>query len=520
MTDRNASIQTLINSSNDAPARMTPEPRLSEENAFRSVDIEMPALSGEPLCEGAIVRGKYRLNKLLGKGGMGEVWLATHLELKTDVAIKFVHEVLASEATRGGTALERFRFEAQIAARLALGTRHVVAVHDTGEYGGCPFLVMEYVPGRTLEEEVERKGRLDPLRFASILDQVADAMDAAHAQEIVHRDLKPPNILLVDQRDGSWLVKVADFGVAKALGDNIPLDKPKETVAGHIVGSPAYMSPEQLGGNEIDARTDIWALGVVAFEVLAGRTCFDGATFRELMIAIMAGPTPSISAARPDIPVAVDRWLQKALAKKATDRFKSAGEMAKAFREALKSPGLPRGAQKAPVTPRDALTMVGMPGASQAPPAPKPAPAPRRRLVGFAILGALGAMALVLLIAILTSRDDHSSKPPETGPITPAALDNPAAIAPDSPVQQPPIVSPADTAAPKPGPSRAPTQIPSSVAQVPPAVTSAAPPPAPTPEPTVAPVSTAPVVATAPASVEPAPTRPRPTKRIDPSEIQ
>src|SRR5262249_40103556 len=156
-------------------------------------------------------------------------------------------------------ALERFRFEAQISARLASCTRHVVAAHDAGEFVGLPYLVMEYVPGRTLEAEIEEAGPIDPDRMATILDQAADALGAAHAIGIVHRDLKPSNLMLVKAPDGGTVVKVADFGVAKALTRDLPLDRPRETAVGQLIGTPAFMSPEQIrGASELDARSDVF----------------------------------------------------------------------------------------------------------------------------------------------------------------------------------------------------------------------------------------------------------------------
>lgn len=301
--------------------------------------VSFPAGSqASALIEGALVADKYRLIKQLGKGGMGEVWRAEHRDLRTEVAIKFVYESLAQHASFGGAAIERFRFEAQIAARLAPRTRHVVAVYDTGTFNGCPFLVMELVPGQTLDDEIAANGPLDPLRFASILDQVADAVDAAHALGIAHRDIKPPNILVVNQPDGSLLAKVADFGVAKALIKDIPLDKPKETMMGELVGSPAYMSPEQVSAKAVGPETDIWSLGVVAFEALTGKHCFECTSLGELMSSIIAQPAPAMSSHRPELPRAVDAWLAKAMAKEPSDRFTSVRAMATAFREALKVP--------------------------------------------------------------------------------------------------------------------------------------------------------------------------------------
>ncbi len=211
--------------------------------------------------------------RYLARGGMAEVWLGTHADLRTDVAIKFVDGRISSDRATGPYALERFRFEAQISARLGARTRHVVAVQDAGIHEGVPYLVMEYVPGRTLDEEVQTLGPMAPARFADVLDQAADALGVAHALGIVHRDIKASNLLLSNAEDGTLVVKVADFGVAKALDGSLALDRPRETQAGQLVGSPAFMSPEQLrGATCIDVRAATSGRsGVVAYEASPGR---------------------------------------------------------------------------------------------------------------------------------------------------------------------------------------------------------------------------------------------------------
>src|SRR3569833_2984626 len=153
-------------------------------------------MSASDLAPGVLIADKYRLTRHLARGGMAEVWLAVHAELKTEMAIKVVHQGLTEDATVAPLALERFRFEAQISARLGALTRHVVAVHDAGLHNGLPYLVMEYVPGRTLEHDLERNSTLTPALLADILEQAADAISAAHSLGIVHRDLKPSNLML------------------------------------------------------------------------------------------------------------------------------------------------------------------------------------------------------------------------------------------------------------------------------------------------------------------------------------
>lgn len=430
-----------------------------------------PSPQSGRLVPGALIADKYRLIKQLGKGGMGEVWRAEHRDLRTEVAIKFVYEELAQHASFGGAAIERFRFEAQVAARLAPKTRHVVAVYDTGTFNGCPFLVMELVPGRTLEEEVERNGPIDPLTFATILDQVADAVDAAHALGIAHRDIKPPNILLVNPPDGSLLAKVADFGVAKALIRDIPLDRPKETMMGELVGSPAYMSPEQVSGKQVGPTTDMWSLGVVAFEVLTGKHCFECTSLGELMASIIAQPAPAITPHRPELPREVDMWLARAMAKEPSDRFSSVRAMATAFREALSVPSR------------------------------------RRRGVKIIAAGTISAVIASLIVgALLLGR----SPPPLAQAATSTALVTPPqtpAEAPSAAPEEPSPTAVSPGTPPRGGarPNRSAKTVATSPAPEPsaPAQPPAQPPPAETETPP-----------------PPPPPAPKPPKRINPSEIQ
>jgi serine/threonine-protein kinase len=301
--------------------------------------ISRPPPDGGRFSAGMTIAGRYRLERYLARGGMAEVWAAQHEGLRSEVAIKFVDATLASDATTAPYALERFRFEAQISAKISAKTRHVVAVHDAGENHGVPYLVMELVKGHTLEDEVERSGAISIERCAAMLDQVADALEAAHALGIVHRDIKPSNVMLVDEPDGTLLVKVADFGVAKSLRSDLALDRPRETAVGELVGSPAFMSPEQIvGDTAIDARSDVWSLGVVTYEAVTGASCFEGANVPQLMMSIGKGIYRPASQVRADLPRGIDAFFARALAAKPRDRFSSASELATAFRALVAQP--------------------------------------------------------------------------------------------------------------------------------------------------------------------------------------
>jgi serine/threonine protein kinase len=410
------------------------------------------------------IAGRYRLERYLARGGMAEVWAAQHEGLRSEVAIKFVDAALASDARTAPYALERFRFEAQISAKISAKTHHVVAVHDAGEQDGVPYLVMELINGRTLEEEVERSGPMTPERFADVLDQVADALEAAHALGIIHRDLKPSNLMLVSRPDGALLVKVADFGVAKSLRQDPSLDRPRETAQGELVGSPAFMSPEQIVGDpRVDARSDLWSLAVVTYEAVTGASCFDGANVPQLMMAIGKGVYRPASQVRPELPRGIDGFFARAFALRPENRFASARELAVAFR-----------------------ALLGRRRASS-------------RALPLLVAGGLLVVALVVFVALQSSRVAETS-----APAPPASL----IIAPPNDVP-PPVLEP-------PSPSVALTSTASATPRVlstaRTASTASAAPPAPAASPAV---TIVPDVPPPPSAVPP-----RPKKRIDPSEIQ
>jgi serine/threonine protein kinase len=311
---------------------------------------------------GVVIAGRYQLVRKLGQGGMAEVWLAEHRALRQEVAVKFLRESVSGELA--ADLLARFRFEAQVSAKLGRRTRHVVGVHDAGEHdagvlGAVPYLVMEYVSGPTLAYYLATQGKMDPAVLAGLLDQVADALAAAHEVGIVHRDVKPSNLMIVPEPDGSLSARVADFGIAKALRKDTPLDHPKTTMLGVRIGSPAYMSPEQVESDgEIGVQTDLWSLAVVAYEALTGRDCFRGRTAGLLYAAIGAGRFRPVTAERPDLPRALDAWFARALSVKPSERFQSAPEMARAFRAAIAKPGTRRTRSFAAATVVVALTLA------------------------------------------------------------------------------------------------------------------------------------------------------------------
>jgi eukaryotic-like serine/threonine-protein kinase len=298
----------------------------------------MEQMEHSALAPGKIIGDRYRLKERLAAGGVGEVWVAEHCHLKHEVAVKFLKEDLLGDRSAADGVLERFRFESQVSAMLGRRTRHVVAVHDAGDSEFGPFLAMEYVSGRSLSEELKMFGPMQAARLGTILEQVADALEAAHALGIVHRDIKPANILVCDEPDGSPFVKVADFGIAKTTNLDLFLDLPRVTSATLLVGTPDFMSPEQVRRAMVQSATDIWALGVTCYKLLVGKLPFNAASGADKIVKILSEPFLAPSTIRPELPVALDAWFLRALAKEPADRFASVKEMSDAYRAAIIGP--------------------------------------------------------------------------------------------------------------------------------------------------------------------------------------
>ncbi|HEY1954299.1 MAG TPA: serine/threonine-protein kinase [Polyangiaceae bacterium] len=269
---------------------------------------------------GTMLGGKYRVEHVLGQGGMGLVLEATHVGLDQRVAIKF----LRNEAKSIPGALDRFAREARACAQVK--SDHVVRVFDTGVFEtGEPYIVMELLAGEDLRALLERRGVLSPSEVASFVIQACDALAQAHALGIVHRDLKPANLFVAMRADGSGVVKVLDFGISK-----LHAESGAQTSANVTLGSPRYMSPEQIERpREVDARTDVWALGVVLYEALSARPPFDAPGMVALATAIAtAVPAPLPSA----VPAELARVVMRCLEKDPRARFASAAELAVALR--------------------------------------------------------------------------------------------------------------------------------------------------------------------------------------------
>lgn len=432
------------------------------------------------LAAGVVVAKRYTLQHELGRGAAGAVWEAEHNLLLSRVAIKFLHATSLATEAQIDTLLERFRFEAQISARLAAVTDRIVAVHDAGLFRGVPFIVMELAPGETLDDAIQR-APLPPKEVARVLDQLAEAVDAAHRAGLAHRDIKPANVLCQSGDRGGY--KLADFGVAKLFRDtSLKLDSPKQTTANVLVGSPAYMCPEYVSGTPTtNGAGDLWAMAVLAYEALTQMLPFDGEAFMQVAMAIVAGrfvpPSHRVGGLGPEI----DAFFVRALSLDPAARFSTAGDLARAFRAALEANATPA-AVRAPAT--SSVEPILDEGA--------PARRPPGRALLLAGLGLAVALGVAGVWRVFLSGAESAAAPARPAPEAPASS---TAVAPSP--------SPPRTVDPQP------TSDAIDLADIP----SAAPSHVPSPEPSARPK---------PSSSQPAdePSAPRrPVRKPDPSDV-
>jgi serine/threonine-protein kinase len=283
-----------------------------------------------------VVAGKYLLEGQLASGGMGSVWVARHMDLDIPVAIKFMGpEVASSEEGR-------LRFEREAKAAAYLQSPHVVNVMDYGVDEGLAYIAMELLVGEDLEDRLFRVKRLSLSDTLTILRQAAKALRRAQELGIVHRDIKPQNLYIARGDEGEETLKILDFGIAKETG---PTLLAQGTNTGQIIGSPHYMSPEAVrGARDLDFRSDLWSLAVIAFQCVTGRLPFPGEIVGDVMGMILADPIPKPTSVAPDLPPEIDDFFEKALARDRTKRFQSAREMADAFAEVVGGAPLSRDA--------------------------------------------------------------------------------------------------------------------------------------------------------------------------------
>jgi serine/threonine protein kinase len=273
-----------------------------------------------------VLADKYRIERELGRGGMGVVLAATHLQLEERVAIKF----LLPELSNDPALVARFLREGRAAIKIR--SEHVVRVRDVATLpGGTPYMVMEYLQGKNFEELLEDQGRLPTELAVDHLLQATEALAEAHALGMIHRDLKPANLFLAHRADGSPCVKVLDFGITKVTDakDVSNFDATKTSI---VMGSPRYMSPEQMRSSRaIDARADIWALGVILHELITGLSPFDGTTMPDLLAAILQDPPPPLRQQRPDAPEGLETIVARCLEKDPAARYADVAELTQAL---------------------------------------------------------------------------------------------------------------------------------------------------------------------------------------------
>lgn len=268
---------------------------------------------------GTVILGRYRLDTVLGRGGMGSVWRAEHLQLRAPVAVKLLDSAISSDQQM----LARFMREAQSAA--SLRSPHVVQIFDYGVEDGIAFIAMEMLQGESLAERLARLKTLPAEEVIRFLSQVLRAIGKAHEAGIVHRDLKPDNIFIC--ADDPEFAKVLDFGVAKVTNGALSGAAGSRTQTGMMIGTPYYMSPEQTQAKEVDPRADLWGIAVIAYECLVGRKPFTGDSFGELVIAICTKPVP-VPSQQATVPPGFDEWFVKGTQRDRARRFGSAREMA------------------------------------------------------------------------------------------------------------------------------------------------------------------------------------------------
>jgi predicted Ser/Thr protein kinase/tetratricopeptide (TPR) repeat protein len=331
-----------------------------------------------------ILPPRYRRPQQIGRGGMGDIYRATDSVLGRDVAIK----VLAERYSEDGAVRQRFTREALAAARLS-GAPNIVTIFDVGEHAGRPYIVMEYLPGGSLDEVLRKDGAQPPEQVFTWLEQAGRALDTAHVQGVVHRDVKPANLLLDRERN----VHVADFGIASAAGmDSL-------TMTGTVLGTAGYLSPEQAQGERAMPASDLYALAVVAFELLTGTRPFAADSPTAEAAAHVNAPVPSVSD-RSGLPHELDRVFERALAKDPAQRFETGAEFVAALRAAF--------AEAAGQTLQ--LAAVPPPQTGVTRPLPQPARPSGAWPLLLALLAA-GAVAGALLAYFLTRDGGHASAP-------------------------------------------------------------------------------------------------------------
>ncbi|HEX6049812.1 MAG TPA: serine/threonine-protein kinase, partial [Gemmatimonadaceae bacterium] len=362
---------------------------------------------------GTVVADRYLITDKIGEGGMGRVYLARHVRLPQNVAIKVLHPAMVRDAS----VVARFRREAVNASQIE--NEHVARVFDHGEIGdGLFYIAMEFVEGEPLSKIIAREGALPPARAAEITRQVAEALAAAHERPtpIVHRDLKPDNIMVGARRDGTDRVKVVDFGIAEAMSGG----GPKLTQQGLVIGTPEYMSPEQLSAITLDCRSDIYSLALVMFDMLTGQLPFVGESPHEAALMRLRDRPRTLSEMKGDVswPPELQAVMDRALARAPADRYATAPEFARALKEAISG-----GSATTAAAP--AASAASVPP-TRAEPRPVARAAPERQRARTAAVGTAVVLGLAVLVSVgllaWRSRNANRSEtvPPDTATVSSA----------------------------------------------------------------------------------------------------
>jgi serine/threonine-protein kinase len=429
--------------------------------------------SDQRFREGTVIAGKYQLTHTLGRGGMGLVVAATHLQLERRVAIKF----LLPEHLEKVDVVSRFTREARAAAKIQ--SDHVAHVLDVGVDGDSPYMVMEYLEGEDLKDVLARRGPLGVEEATKYIRQACEALAEAHELGIVHRDLKPANLFLAIRPNGRSLLKVLDFGISKIMN---PATETELTLTSRAIGSPSYMSPEQLtASRSLDARADVWGLGVVLYELLTRRRPFRGDAMPQVVAMILKGEFEKLDWVRPELPAELVAAVHKCLEISPDQRFASVTELALALAPfaPLESTSAVDGIPRAKMPSHSSIPRAA-PGedsntagiSSVVTPAVKSARPPRRAML--AVAGGVGMLTMLGLGALVLTRGQATSAPVAATPAAPPPRES-ASVA-TSPAPVAPALPPTEPA-PSASPSAAPA-VASAVAATPPPRHPAAAPPA------------------------------------------
>ncbi len=362
---------------------------------------------------GISLDNKFKILRLIGRGGMGEVFEAEHVGLGKRVAIKLMLEKYSGD----GEAIARFTREAHAASRI--GNPHIIDVSDIGTApDGRAFVVMELLQGNPLSKVIEDGGPMPPQRALHVMRQVLRAVGAAHAKGIVHRDLKPDNIFLIDGGEQQDFVKLLDFGISKMMDPDLQAAATKLTTTGVVMGTPLYMAPEQAMGVEIDHLADIYACGVILYEMLAGRPPFEGATYAVLVAKLLTTEPQLLSELRPGLAPKLIAAVHRALEKEPKSRFVSADAFAAALPASHSA---------------SAMELAGTMASGKVVAVPHPAMRSKRKpWVAMTLALAIGLATMSVLIVTMGSNQSAPSEP-QAAPIKPVE----APVAPDKTVVTP-----------------------------------------------------------------------------------